>query len=431
MKITLMKSVITATILTFAAVPVMASAAHSLPQIESEAAVVLDAHTGIVLFERRKDEQVFPASVTKVMTALLAIENSDGEFDERVPFSYEAVHSIMPGSSHIAMDEGETLSLDDALYALMLASANEVSNAVAEFVSGDMPSFARQMNARAAGLGAVNTNFTNAHGLPEDNHYTTAYDSALIMREAVQHPKFIELISTQTYEIMPTERQAEIRLLNNSNRMILPHTRFYDERVVGGKTGFTNAARHTLATFANVGDIELIVVTMRGEARDPYRDTSVLLDYGFEQFEEIEVLDPTRFEEPVPVVQIMDGTAEELGTVMVKASGENGAPATITRLLPKQAARYVTVETSLPSRAIAPVNVGDVLGELRIYCNKTLLETIPLVAVESIEMREIIPAPVLPVASEPANSIPLMWALLSGLVVLSLLALSVMLALRR
>lgn len=430
---------ITKAILSIILIIITVTPAYAMPEIEieSEAVVVLDARTGAVLFERRKDDQVFPASVTKVMTALLAIENSGGDYDQRVPFSYEAVHSLIPGSSNIAMDEGETLSLNDALYALMLASANEVSNAIAEFISGDMVAFAESMNARALEIGAVNTNYTNAHGLPDDEHFTTAYEAALIMREAVQHPKFIELISTQTFEIMPTERQPEVRPLNNTNRMIQPHSVFFDPHVVGGKTGFTNAARHTLATYGRKGDIGLIVVTMLGDTNDKYNDTSALLEYGFLQFEEIEIFNPASFEDSVAVVQLINGVNEVLGRMPVRPLLESTELRSVTDLLPKHAAEHIRVETILPDRSTAPINKGDILGELRIFYDQILLRTIPLEAESSIEMREPIsePIPTQPetVYFEPAEQAPapLMWSLLSGLVALALMSLSVILALRR
>lgn len=363
-----------------------AAAVYAEPAISAAAAVVIDAETGIVLFEHNKDEKNYPASTTKIMTALLAIENSGGNYSSRVNFSHNAVFSIEPGSSNIAMNEGESLSLDDALYGLLLASANEVANALAEDVSGTVENFAEKMNARAAEAGAVNTHFTNPHGLPDEEHYTTAYDMALIMREAVKQPKFVEVISTQRHDIMPTELQPEVRVLNNTHRMIWPHTSYYNEWVVGGKTGFTDDAQHTLVTYARKGDISLITAVMHAETWAHYTDTAALLEYGFEQFADVEIFAPDGYEAEVPVMQRLDEGVVQVGTAVAKADRS------VTRYLPKQAAQYIATEAKLPESVTAPVAAGDRLGELRIYCNGTLQATIPLAAAEPVSTLNVIPS---------------------------------------
>ncbi len=255
--------------------------------ILSESVLLYDVDNKIVIFEKNGYEEKYPASITKVMTALLTLEHADSNLQDTVYFSHDAVFSIPYNSSHIAMDEGETLTVENALYGLLLESANEVSNALAEYVSGSVESFGALMTSKAKELGANDTNFVNAHGLHDDNHYTTPYDMALIMSEAIKHEKFNEIGGTYSYNIPPTEKQPEERPLHNSNRMINSGSQYYNSDVIVGKTGFTNEAQHTLITYATRDDINLIAVVMYGNRYEPYVDTETLLEYGFSSYEDI------------------------------------------------------------------------------------------------------------------------------------------------
>lgn len=164
------------------------------PQIYAESAVVMEASTGTILYAKNMDQQMQPASITKIMTVLLALEHL--KMDEEVTFSHNAVYSIEYDSSHIARDEGEILTVEECLYAIMLESANECSNAIAEHVSGSVEAFADLMNERAAELGCTGTHFINPHGLPSEEHYTTAHDMALITQEAIKYEKFRQFAGT-------------------------------------------------------------------------------------------------------------------------------------------------------------------------------------------------------------------------------------------
>jgi len=250
------------------------------PDISATAAIVMDAQTGFILYEKNIHEPRYPASLTKIMTALLALEQYANRLYEPILFSNNAVYSIPRNSSHIAMNEGETLTVENALYGILLASANEVANAIAEHIGEDIQSFGTLMTRRAAALGAINTQFKNPSGLHDPEQMTTAYDMAIITREALRYPKFTEIISTIRHDIPPTERQPQIRELLNTNQMIQPGQHF-NQTVVGGKTGFTSHSRHTLATYAATEDRRLIVVTLQSEGSHLYADTKALLDYGF------------------------------------------------------------------------------------------------------------------------------------------------------
>ncbi|MCL2158156.1 MAG: serine hydrolase, partial [Oscillospiraceae bacterium] len=184
----------------------------SMPQIKSEVAVLIDADTGQVLYGKNQNARIYPASTTKIMTALLALER--GNLSDIITMSYDAVWSIGRDTSHVALDENEQLNLEQALYALAIESANDAANGIAELIGGSMENFSGMMTKRAKELGANNTNFTNAHGLQDSNHYTSAYDLAIIMAEAVKIPEFTRMFTTVTYSMPPTNRQPETRTFN-------------------------------------------------------------------------------------------------------------------------------------------------------------------------------------------------------------------------
>lgn len=258
------------------------------PSVLAESAIVMEASTGTILYEKNINDAHYPASITKIMTTLLALENSS--LDEIVTFSTDAVFGIERNSSHIGIDVGEQLTMEQCLYAIMLASANEVSYAVAEHVGGDIDTFIKMMNDRAKELGCLNTNFVNANGLPNENHYTTAYDMALITKAALENDTFSKISSTKTYTIPPTNIQPETRDFENHHKMVR-NTKYYYDGCFGGKTGYTIVAKNTLVTFANKNNMDLICVTMKTEGTQVYTDTATLLDYGFNNFQKINVLE--------------------------------------------------------------------------------------------------------------------------------------------
>ncbi|HWP98775.1 MAG TPA: D-alanyl-D-alanine carboxypeptidase family protein [Syntrophomonadaceae bacterium] len=256
-------------------------AADEAPAIISESAILMDAKTGQVLYEKNMNEKLYPASITKILTILLGIEK--GHLDDTVTMSHEAVFTIPRGASHIALDEGEQITLEQALMAALLPSANDACNGIAEHISGNVSDFAQLMNQRARESGALNSNFVNPHGLPDDKQVTTAYDMAMITRAALQNEKFRAIISTVRYTIPPTNKQTEPRELWSEHRMLTTN-RFSYQGVIGGKTGYTKESQNTLVTAGRRGDRELIAVVMRSEDFGVYKDTIALFDYGFNEF---------------------------------------------------------------------------------------------------------------------------------------------------
>lgn len=253
------------------------------PVIEGESAIVIEASTGTVLYEKNAHAEHYPASITKIMTALLAVENSSME--EEVVFSHDAVYKIE--GSHIARDVDEVLTMEQCLYALMLASANECAYAIAEHVGGDYDAFIQMMNEKATEVGCQNTHFNNPHGLPDETHYTSAYDMALISREALKSETFRLITGTKRYTIPPTNIHSEEAYLLNGHRMLCTYKGdgYLYDGCIGGKTGYTDAARNTLVTFAERNGMTLICVVLNEAREKQYQDTTTLLDYCFENFQ--------------------------------------------------------------------------------------------------------------------------------------------------
>lgn len=254
------------------------------PEIAGNSAIVMEASTGTVLYEKNSHEELYPASITKIMTALLAIENSS--LDEEVTFSKNAVYKTE--GSGISRDVDEVMSMKECLYALMLESANECAYAIAEHVGGDYDTFIQMMNDKAAELGCQNTHFSTPHGLPDETHYTSAYDMALISREALQNETFRLITSTKRYTIPPTNKHAEETYLSNHHKMLNAwkgDSSYVYDGCIGGKTGYTSAANSTLVTFAERDGMTLICVVMNEQSPNHYLDTTNLLNYCFENFQ--------------------------------------------------------------------------------------------------------------------------------------------------
>lgn len=252
------------------------------PSVNAESAIVMEASTGLILYAKNIDTKQYPASTTKVLTTLVALENSS--LNEVVTFSHESIFDVELDSSRIGIEEDEELTMQQCLYGIMLESANEVSYAVAEHIGGSIDNYATLMNETAARLGCKNSHFTNPHGLPDDNHYTTAYDLALITKAAMQNETFRKITSTRTYQIPPTNIKNETRYLRNHHRFILRQDYFYND-CIGGKTGYTNKAKYSLVSIAKRGDMELICVVMKDDTFEhQYTDTQALFNYGFDNF---------------------------------------------------------------------------------------------------------------------------------------------------
>lgn len=258
------------------------------PDITSDTGILMDADTGVVLYNKGADEQRYPASITKIMTLLVAVENST--MDEKVTFTETGVRNVTADSSNIGTQVGEVLTMEDCLYALIIQSANDVAAQIAEHVGGTEQAFIDMMNQRAQEIGCTNTHFANSSGLPDDNHYSSARDMALIFREGLKNDTFRKVIGTPDYIIQPTNMNSQQRILHTHHPMFAPESGFYYEGCIGGKTGTTVAAGHTLVTGATRNNTTYIAVTMRGaELSNSCMDTTAMFNYAFENFTKTEV----------------------------------------------------------------------------------------------------------------------------------------------
>lgn len=259
------------------------------PDLYAESALLMDVASGAVLYEKEADTKRYPASITKVMTALLAIENCN--MSDIVTFSNAAVNGIEAGSSTAGINVGAQLTVEDSLYALMLVSANEAAAALAEHISGSDEDFAKLMTSRAKELGCTGTNFKNPHGLPDEEHYTTAHDMGLILQEALKHEEFRKIASADSYTLQKSDTLSNTLELWNHAKILRENSEYYYEPAEGGKTGFTQAALNTLVTYAKKDGVELLCVILKDYGADnSYYDSKALYEWGFKQVETISPL---------------------------------------------------------------------------------------------------------------------------------------------
>ncbi len=258
------------------------------PVIGAQSAILIELETGAVLYAKNIHERQYPASTTKILTALIASEQC--ELDETVSFSHDAVFDTPRDSTHIAMDVGQELTMEQCLQALLIRSANEVAYAMAEHItkSTDWQVFGDVMNERAKELGCVDSHFANPNGLPDENHYTSAYDLAMIGRAFFANEMLCKMTITPRFEFPATDKLPETKIENNLMQL-LPGRKYAYEYLVGCKTGYTNAARSCLVACAERNGMKLISVVMRDEAPFQYEDTITLLDYGFANFEKVNI----------------------------------------------------------------------------------------------------------------------------------------------
>lgn len=255
------------------------------PAISAQSAIVMDVDSGTILYAKNIHEMLYPASTTKIMTCLLAVENA--AMDENVEFSYDAVFGVPRDGSNMGIDVGEILPMEDCLYGILVGSANEVAAAVGEHIGGDTETFLQMMNDRATELGCKNTNFMNANGLHDDNHYTTAYDLALIARAFFSNDYLANIANTPRVHFEPTATQPDDFYLNNKNKLVSGEIRY--EYYLGGKTGYTSDARQTLVSCAEKDGMRLVCVVMKEETPDQFNDTVTLFNYGFSNFKKVNV----------------------------------------------------------------------------------------------------------------------------------------------
>lgn len=256
--------------------------------IMADTGVLMEASTGAVLFDKGANEIRYPASITKLMTLLVAAEN--GNLEDKVTFTETGIRDVKPDSGNIGMQLGEVLTLEQCLYAMILYSANEVSAQIAEFVGGTEAAFIEMMNEKAEELGCKNTHFTNASGLPDPDQYTTARDMAQIFRAGLRNKVFRKVVKTRTFKIPKTNKNDQERFLATHHPLLSEQSGIFDPDCIGGKSGMTNDAGHTLVTGMKKNGMTLIAVVLRDvDINQAGVDSRELFNYGYENFQKVEV----------------------------------------------------------------------------------------------------------------------------------------------
>lgn len=257
-------------------------------EINSPSGILVEESTGKILYEKNAHEKMYPASTTKILTALLVLEN--GNLEDTVTVSEEAVNSLSDGYVTPYISSGEKLTVDQLLNVLLVPSGNAAGNALAEYISGSIDEFVNLMNSRAKELGCTNTHFTNPYGKHDENHYSSAYDLYLIAKEAMKYEEFRTIVAKPTYSLAPTNRHSkDDRLLYSTNDLVKPSSNNYYEYALGIKTGFTSYAKNCLVAAAQKDNMTLYAVILGADESSSgvsyrYIDSKKLFDYGFNNF---------------------------------------------------------------------------------------------------------------------------------------------------
>lgn len=354
------------------------------PDIAASAALLIEMNSGTILYEKDIDARVYPASLTKIMTCLVTLENST--LNETVTVSETALNGLGEFSSTAGLHVGEQLSMENLLYCMMLSSANEACNIAAEHISGSTKAFVEKMNTRAAELGCTGTKFANTHGLHDGNHYTTARDLAIITQEALKNNTFREIVSTYSYK-MPATNLSGTRTLTTTNLLMVPTAtnKYYDKTVTGVKTGFTTPAGRCLIATAEKGTLNLLSIVCGCATRiletgdlefASFPETQKLLSYAADNFTYETVLTKLY---PLTEIAVKDSA----GADFVSLSPQNE----ISVLLPKNYdAEQIQVECSLvdDEGVFAPISAGQVLGSVTIKYGNEVVGGTALVAITDV-----------------------------------------------
>ena len=357
--------------------------AYASPNILSESAILIDAASGTILAQKNPDKKMYPASLTKIMTAILAIEMGKLTdvitVDDDTPFEIEG--------SHIALEPGEILTLKDLLYSLMLPSANDAASAIAKHYGKNLDGFVKIMNEKAKELGAYNTNFANPHGLHDVNHYTTAADLALITQYAMKNETFRKIVETTRYEIKTTNKKDEPRYFTTLNKLLYNTTNNqiyvdgtyispYYEYATGAKTGYTPEAGNCLAATATKNGTELIAVTMKGISLEMYQDTHNLFNYGFEEYQNITLINKNTF---IKNIKISNGDSKEISII---------TETDLTALLEKGSMDNIKSNVIMNDIDL-PIERNDVVGKIEYTLNNEIIGTVNLITPISVKSTEV------------------------------------------
>ncbi|MEG1240999.1 MAG: D-alanyl-D-alanine carboxypeptidase family protein, partial [Oscillospiraceae bacterium] len=364
------------------------------PKPAATAAILIDGENGDILYEYQAHEKRYPASITKVMTGLLVLEAADrGELALTDVITADASmnRDLSADGSTQDIKVGEQMTVNDLLHCLLIPSANEAANILAVAVAGDIDSFIDKMNQRAKELGCENTHFSNTHGLHVDDHYTTAYDITLFVRQAMTNSTFREIVSSVSYTVPPTNMHEE-RILHDTNALISTFNirGYYYKYAIGVKTGTTPEAGSCLAAAAEKDGKYLISVILGAKIikqengdrlRQSFSETTRMFEWGFANFQRQTILDGITPLQEIPVT-----LSNEVSSVALRpeTAMEATLPANLDLATMKKEVKlfYDTVE--------APIKAGQVLGEVTVTCGGTTYPPVSLVAVQDVERAEML-----------------------------------------
>lgn len=344
-----------------------------LPEIKAESAMLIDMKTGKVVYSKNPDKRLYPASTTKIMTGILALEN--GNLTDIVTVDAESLKPITNDDSHMGLLVGEEITMEQLINSMLVHSANDASNVIATHISGNSKVFVDLMNQKAQALGAKNTNFVNTYGIHNDNHYTTASDLAIMARYAMKNEKFREIIKKSAFTIPATNKYNEERVLPATN-MMLRATEYKYDLINGIKTGHTSKAGYCLVSSAQKDGTELLCVVMKCETIDDcYTTTRGLLDYGFDNYKSIVMA--TKGD-----TVISSNVVEAKGGVDVMLTVSDSVYAFLSA---DSDVNDIESVTDIPKKIKAPVKKGDIIGTISYSFNGEIIENRELVALNDVE----------------------------------------------
>ena len=356
-------------------------------EISAPSAILIESKTGRILYEKNSEEKRYPASTTKIMTALLTLENVE-DLQSKATVSYNAVFSVPSGYSVDTLKVGEELSIEELLYALLVKSSNEAANVLAEYVAGNVDSFATMMNTRAAELGCKNTNFVNPNGIHNENHYSTAYDLSLIAKEAMKNETFRKIVSTVSHTLPSTNKYEQTdRNLITTNDLINKKNKNYYEYAIGIKTGYTAYAKNCLVAAANKDGVELISVVLGTDKKEVNglrkrdTDTKTLFEYVYNNFSQKKV--STARETVVGQTKIKGATTE---TKNLDLNTDSDINILVTNDKEKD---EINGEIKLNENIKAPIAKGDKLGTIT-YNSDGIEYTADVIAANDVQKSNLI-----------------------------------------
>ena len=355
--------------------------------IDARGAILIDANTGVTIYEKNSHEKLYPASITKIMTAYLACKY--GKFDDTLTASHNAIYGIGQGSSIIGIKEGEQISFLDGLYGIMMESANEVCMMVAEHIDGTVEKFVERMNKQAQDWGCKDTHFNNPHGFHDVDHYTTPYDMSLIAFNAIKDENFSKIWGTVDHTI-PANNKSPQRFLHNKDKMLKPTSDYYYQYAIGGKTGFHDDAKNTLVTCAEKDGVKLISVVMKANGyNQAYTDSKTLLDYGFSVYKDNKVYTAGTYTDKIPVYQTYLSEDYNVGELNVTVAGDVSAklPSFVSANDVKTKAVIDYGKDNNANKIYAPIKEGDKVGTMEFTYKDKTIATADITASNSVESK--------------------------------------------